>query len=242
MSLPAPDLYIHHTVTNATSSPAADMRAVENIDIARFGYPSYSYVIHPSGVVLEGMNIHIGAHTYQHNSTSFGVAFIGNFEIEVPTPVALDAFVELGQWMISTGKVRAGVPTGGHRDVYATACPGANLYPLIPNLRAKVAAGPTQPKPKDQQLNAIFSNSKGDVQIAEYRPANRTVYLRGIAKGSKWYNTNPFPSGKDVGDPISMSASNRPDGTVDVAILTTLGVQWVTGTTPTGFNNWYIPG
>lgn len=136
MSLPAPDLWIHHTVTVPSDDPDADMRSIEAIDIGRFGYPSYSYVIHPSGTVLEGMGTHIGAHTLNHNSTSFGVSFIGNFENDTPTDAAMEACRELVAYLHGNGALAPGdQPTGGHRDVYATACPGANLYPRIPELR-----------------------------------------------------------------------------------------------------------
>lgn len=159
MALPAPDLWIHHTVTYPSADPAADMRAIERIDIGRFGYPSYSWVIHPSGTVLEGMGVHVGAHTINHNSTSFGVSFVGNFEYDTPTDAAMDACRELIAMLHGNGWLAAGdQPTGGHRDVYATACPGRNLYPRIPELRVPPAPPPASEH--DDMLNVIYNNTQ----------------------------------------------------------------------------------
>jgi len=138
MALPVRKAFCHHSVTNATTDAAADMRFIEHIDIGRFGYPSYSWVIHPTGVVLEGMGTHVGAHTKGNNSTSFGICLIGNFENDTPTDAALEACATLLAARIAQGHLTADFELGGHRDVFATACPGANLYPLIGQIRANV--------------------------------------------------------------------------------------------------------
>lgn len=149
MPLPAAEVWIHHTVTAPSGNPASDMAAIESIDIGRFGQPSYSYVIHPTGTILEGCGVHIGAHTYHRNSISFGVSFIGNFQTDQPTAAAIDACADLIRNILlphlnqpthnpATGWIGP-YPTGGHRDVYPTACPGDHLYGAIPLIRQLVA-------------------------------------------------------------------------------------------------------
>jgi hypothetical protein len=153
--LPVSVIYIHHTVTNPTNDPNRDMQGIEQIDIGRFGVPSYSWVFHPSGVALEGMSNHRGAHTVNNanqsqNNISFGLSFIGNFQNDQPTQEAINACGEVIRDVIKpTGWLRPNWEIKGHRDVFATACPGNNLYPRIGEIKAiadgGAAPGPTPP-------------------------------------------------------------------------------------------------
>lgn len=137
--LPVDTVFVHHTVTNVTDDPNADMQQIEAIDMQRFGVPSYSEVFHPSGVVLEGMGIHRGAHTIDNqnnsfNDVSFGFSFIGNYMNISPTVEQIKSFrLRINQW-IETGYLKPIFILKGHRDVYATACCGDNLYNILPAL------------------------------------------------------------------------------------------------------------
>ena len=121
-------VWLHHTVTKPTDDPAYDARGINNIGIARFGMLSYSWLVHPDGTVLEGQGDTRGAHTAKQNSTSLGVACIGNYEKDEPTAAMLKAVADLLRHL--------DLPLlGGHRDVKATACPGRHLYARIPDLQ-----------------------------------------------------------------------------------------------------------
>lgn len=140
MQLPSRGAWAHHSVTRPTSSPAADMRTLERIGHQRFGRLSYSFGIHPYGVVLEGQGHHIGAHTAGQNSTSHGIVLIGNYEAdEVPEPM-LEALI----WLLRRGRDEGwwetGKLLGGHRDApdAETACPGGNAHQLIPHINRRV--------------------------------------------------------------------------------------------------------
>ena len=144
MRLPATALFVHHTVTKPSADPARDMRAVEAVGVQRFGIFSYSYCVHPSGAVLEGAGLRRGAHTAGQNSTSFGVAFIGNYDILAPTAEQMESARWLIWWLQEEGHLRPEIyPTGGHRDAidpktkrpFQTACPGARLYGRLDDLR-----------------------------------------------------------------------------------------------------------
>lgn len=136
MALPARELWVHHTVTKPSADPARDMRAVETIGLQRFGIFSYSYCVHPNGAVLEGAGLRRGAHTAQRNSTSFGVAFIGNYDTLAPTDPQMEACRWLIWWLQDQHHLRPEIyPTGGHRDISATACPGGRLYGRLDDLR-----------------------------------------------------------------------------------------------------------
>ncbi len=111
----------------------------------------------------------MGAHTRGFNSYSAGIAFLGDFEgvdgkpAGRPTRAALESAARVAAWKLGqyggnpTGKVtlEAAADTGvwkkgdqatlnvisGHRDAFATQCPGATLYSKLGEIR-RVAASP----------------------------------------------------------------------------------------------------
>jgi hypothetical protein len=148
MALPVGTIFIHHSVTNPTSNPDADFRALDRIGKSRFGRFSYSWVVHPSGVGAEGAGLHVGAHTSGHNSTAFGICLIGNYENDQPTPEAVRTVVDIIRYLQAAGAVRSDVKVLAHRDVKQTACPGRNLYAVLPIIRNELASKPTlAPRP-----------------------------------------------------------------------------------------------
>ncbi|MGI5400464.1 FG-GAP-like repeat-containing protein [Streptomyces sp. CA-135486] len=112
-----------------------------------------------------------GAHTYGFNSYSTGIALLGDFEGDTatgkpagkPTTAALQSAGRVAAWKLgqyggnpkgtvtltaqgNTGKWTEGQQAtmsviSGHRDAYATACPGKNLYAKLSSIR-DFAAGP----------------------------------------------------------------------------------------------------
>ena len=101
-----------------------------------------------------------GAHTLGFNSTSTGVAVIGNFELVRQAKVVETALVRLAAWKLDKyGRNPKGTvkvyshgsdrfPAGrtvrlpvidGHRDTNETACPGTHLYQRLPNVRRRAA-------------------------------------------------------------------------------------------------------
>ncbi len=146
----AKEVYIHHSVTMAQGDPAQighldpsddpckDARAIEGILEARNLLPGYSYIVHPSGVVLECAGDYIGAHTGGRNSVSKGIVLIGNFDHQQPTWASLVATARMINLLRLNNKLVTDLrdlKILGHRDTSSTACPGANLYPLIPTIR-----------------------------------------------------------------------------------------------------------
>lgn len=140
------EVNIHHTVIDPagpggynevlepTDDPCHDMRRLEDVLNARGLAPGYSYVIHPSGVVLEGAGKRKGAHTGGHNSHSYGISFMGNFDLHSPTLSALVAAARTINLLRLDGSLvrdLSSITIQGHRDTKATACPGANVYPLL---------------------------------------------------------------------------------------------------------------
>jgi hypothetical protein len=104
----------------------------------------------------EKNNVNVrGAHALYHNTRTIGVALMGNFDAVTPPSAMLDGLVTLlawkcARWGISPtahGSYLAGnnvvhdlYNICGHRDTYATACPGARMEGLLPDIRSRVAA------------------------------------------------------------------------------------------------------
>lgn len=144
MRTPIKTVFIHHTVTAATSNPAADMRGLDRIGRSRFGMFSYSYVIHPDGTSMEGAGLRRGAHTGGYNSVALGIAFIGNFQNEGPTKEAIFAAAGVMQYLKAGGVLTSNFSLRPHQSVKSTACPGTNLLNSM-GLLSALAHAPAQP-------------------------------------------------------------------------------------------------
>lgn len=126
MRLPVRALYLHHSVTPVSNDAAADTRQIQRVAFGRgFKDISYSWLVHPTGAVLEGRAFAVGAHTEGRNSSSFGVCLIGDYSRRVVLESQVSAVRELVAWLIARRALHQGLyPTAGHRGVSNTACPG----------------------------------------------------------------------------------------------------------------------
>lgn len=125
----------HHSLTEPPGPDAtlaedcAHIRQIEAIGQSRFRQGiSYTFIGMPSGRVFEGHSLdRRGAHTYGRNDRSRAYCFAGNYDVdELPERMQRSAaltLVELGTRF-----------DGGHRDVYATACPGRYAYAALSHI------------------------------------------------------------------------------------------------------------
>lgn len=100
----------------------------------------YHYVIHKDGTIERGRPLMTeGAHAYAHNDHTVGINLTGNFEWEEPTEEQLESLVELLTSLCRIFHLPADDSTiVGHEDLNSTACPGWNLYVLLPEIRNEV--------------------------------------------------------------------------------------------------------
>jgi N-acetylmuramoyl-L-alanine amidase len=143
------DLIIHHSAGPKTQT-ALDIDAEHrNIGMSMIGY---NYVITPDGVVSHGRQENaVPAASFGRNYESLNICLIGNFEhgdsgyTGPPTAMQIQSLKELSVYAHVT--FPSITRTIGHRDVatlfypqntadYATACPGDQLYALIPAVKA----------------------------------------------------------------------------------------------------------
>jgi hypothetical protein len=156
--------FVHHTAGSTPTTPeesAAVARAIQVYHVKSNGWKDigYNFLVDPFGQALEGRaggiqrNV-IGAHALGFNTGSVGVALLGNFEKKTLTPEAQATLAALLAWRLDVGHVDPLATVGfvsngsehrlravsGHRDVNATACPGANLYPELDTIAGAAAA------------------------------------------------------------------------------------------------------
>ncbi len=102
-----------------------------------------------------------GAHTLGFNDTSTGVSVIGNFDLVKPGRPIVDAIAAIAAWKLdlygrkadgfvrvtsegsdkySASRVVKLPAIDGHRDTNDTACPGQNLYDVLPTIRRRTQA------------------------------------------------------------------------------------------------------
>lgn len=168
---------IHHTVNSNTYSPAdvpGLMASIYRYHTVGRGWcdTAYNFIIDRFGGIWQGRGGDMakpimGGHALGFNTSSMGVAFLGQYEpgaspaVDHPSAAALDSARNLVAWKFgihdidptATVRVQSGgssrFPAGtvvtiptiiGHRDVALTACPGGYLYSALPAMRRGVAA------------------------------------------------------------------------------------------------------
>jgi len=98
----------------------------------------------------------MGAHALHFNENTIGIGLMGDYSSVAPTRAMVRSLVTLLSWKCarwginplgsspyvnSVGQRVTGLANiCGHRDTYATACPGATVERLLPQLRIQVAA------------------------------------------------------------------------------------------------------
>lgn len=166
---------VHHTVTsNEPPDPEQVIRQIWDWHVNDNGWSDigYNFLFDHQGNIyqgrynpwLESTDVQ-GAHAGRSNSSSTGLALLGQFEPGAqpqfgdPSALALNALVEIISWRFTQNDIDPfGVdwlavnPNGserlpvisGHRDVSSTACPGDNLYSMLYQIRDDVSLGETE--------------------------------------------------------------------------------------------------
>ena len=100
----------------------------------------YHYLIRKDGTIERGRpRDTVGAHCYGENWHSVGVNIVGNFGTNEPTAAQIEAAERLVAALCRLYGLRpSGATIKGHRDFNATACPGENLYAMLPDVIAGV--------------------------------------------------------------------------------------------------------
>ena len=187
---------VHHTAGSNDYTPqdsAGIIRSIYEYHTRTLGWCDIAYnaMVDRYGQVFEGRAGGMarpveGAHTGGFNHNTWGVAMLGDFEVDPPTPIQLRTTARLLGWVLgvagvdplgtvvlpSEGGSFTKFPLGApitlptiftHRDVGITECPGDAAYALMGQIR---------------DIAARFNDPPGPSQLAEQ--------LRGGAIFAKW--------------------------------------------------------
>ncbi|GAA4677513.1 N-acetylmuramoyl-L-alanine amidase [Nocardioides nanhaiensis] len=164
-------VHVHHTVNSNDYRPGEVpglIRGMYRYHTGSLGWSDLGYnaVVDRFGRTWVGRAGGItrrvrGAHTLGFNSTSTGVAVLGNFETARPSSKVVTAIVRFAAWKLhkdgrnprgrvtvfshGSDRFRYGAKPrlpviDGHRDTSETACPGEYLYRKLPVIRQRAAA------------------------------------------------------------------------------------------------------
>lgn len=164
-------IIIHHTADDNTALltwwEKAAMQELQRIykyhALTKWrGDIGYNFIIDPFGNIYEWRAWWAGvvwAQTAWNNTPSVWISLMGNFNVQVPTDVALKSLLKLTTALAKKYRINPKATTSyfkksdevpyikaytnytiaGHQDAWVTSCPGVNLYNLLPELRDQVA-------------------------------------------------------------------------------------------------------
>ncbi|MEZ4572605.1 MAG: N-acetylmuramoyl-L-alanine amidase [Thermomicrobiales bacterium] len=147
-------IIVHHTDTEfGWEDPAAVVRSIYYYHAVLLDWSDigYNFLIDVYGNVYEGRYGGpgvVGGHALEYNPGSIGIALVGDFEDSWPTEEAIDALVRLIRVRapnVDPTAARDWIDWGdvpnlcGHGDVINTACPGVDLYTVLPDVRGRLA-------------------------------------------------------------------------------------------------------
>ncbi|MGW2827117.1 N-acetylmuramoyl-L-alanine amidase [Streptomyces sp. NPDC001443] len=156
--------------TYTCADSAALVRAIRTYHIKSNGWKdiAYNFLVDKCGTIFEGRKGGvdrpvIGAHNPGFNTNTAGIAVLGEYSSIDASAAAKTAVARLAAWKLGqyghdpagkvdltagmdNGKFKLGQTAGfyrisGHRDGYATECPGSKLYASLPGIRT-LAGGP----------------------------------------------------------------------------------------------------
>ncbi|MCT4356596.1 peptidoglycan recognition protein [Streptomyces sp. Je 1-79] len=161
--------FVHHSATgnNYTCKQAPSvLRSIYRYHTQSSGWRDfgYNFAVDKCGNIYEGRAggvakpVH-GAHTLGFNTNSMGIAVLGTFTSKTPPAAAVNAVARLTAWKLGLhgvnpkgrttlvsagGKYKKGKKVtfnaiAGHRDGFATSCPGARLYGKLGTTRTASA-------------------------------------------------------------------------------------------------------
>jgi hypothetical protein len=137
---------VHHSATPRENTTVAGITAAHK----RKGWPHIGYhrVIGQDGTIAYTLALEEdGFHVWGRNKDTIGICVVGNFEQEYPIRAQIEnlekELLSLCQKLgLSASKIY------GHKEVslpfHGTACPGKNLFSLLPGIKKKVGEKLTQ--------------------------------------------------------------------------------------------------
>ncbi|KAL5275681.1 PGLYRP1.2 family protein [Megaselia abdita] len=133
-TLPVENVIIHHTVSQKCDTESLCSNYIKNIqeyhmDQLDYDDIGYNFLVGNDGNVYEGCGWHkVGAHTYGYNRNSMAIAFVGNFDEELPPQSALNAAKKLLSCGVQKGELHRRYKLVAARQISSTESPGRKLF------------------------------------------------------------------------------------------------------------------
>ncbi|NYI07598.1 FG-GAP-like repeat-containing protein [Allostreptomyces psammosilenae] len=169
------------------------VRDIQTYHMSSLGWRDlgYNFLVDKCGTIFEGRSGGIdqpviAAHTLGFNTDTTGISVLGEYTSTAPSQAAQDSVAHLAAWKLAlygvdaTGQtvLTAGADNGkyttgqqvtfhnisGHRDGFATECPGTAFYNRLPALRTEARAIQTAPvAPAQPRANDMNGDGIGDL-------------------------------------------------------------------------------
>lgn len=135
----------------------------------------YHFLVRKDGSIYRGRPENaIGAHCPGVNDKSIGICAEGSYDTETMPASQKNALIELGIYLKSKYGIKQ---VYGHKDLYATACPGNN-YPLA-EIKNSVLKGITiNNKTYKVQLGAFKKKSNAESLLKELQSKGYQAYIK----------------------------------------------------------------
>lgn len=135
---PAREIYWHHTVSRCQATdPEAQLEwLIAHKNEGPYGLP-YNFVVFPDAPATVFYLNDIDKnwpHTYGHNDC-VAICAVGNWDVDVPPQQVSERMWHLSHALMMMWATD--IPVLGHRDCFATACPGRHLYGQLQALKGK---------------------------------------------------------------------------------------------------------
>ncbi len=114
-----------------TADPIARMQTLQSWSMDTRGWVDipYHYILDRAGAIYEGRPLTAQADTGTNYDPAGHIALtlMGDYNVQAPRPVQIDAMVALASWLAATYHISPDL-IKGHRDYAYTDCPGQYLY------------------------------------------------------------------------------------------------------------------
>ncbi|KFB50845.1 peptidoglycan recognition protein long class isoform B [Anopheles sinensis] len=133
LKLPVSNVIIAHTATESCTTQQAcitRVKSIQNYHMATLKYSDigYNFLIGGDGAVYEGRGwLKVGAHTRDYNFISYGIAFIGNFEVDQPTDSQMEQLDALLHNCTARSSLASNYQLYGASQLRQTVSPGKFL-------------------------------------------------------------------------------------------------------------------
>lgn len=161
MARPVPTVYIHHSATPLMAPGAGTMRSIQqqHIDVQGWADIAYQECVDYHGDVYEARGFDVqGGATKGQNAVSLAICALGNYDNTAVPSAVIQSIVTRIVAAAQEGRLSVGFQIKGHKDAYATACPGRYLYERLPEIRNRVAdtLAPHPPIPPEDDADMYF--------------------------------------------------------------------------------------